>query len=589
MSTTEETSRQPETGPTPETGRTSGTPVITEPELLEMPSIYLASYQFPSGVTGGSSALASTVYPQVIRVGAQPERGRERRRGSPYRARSTGQACASAARSREEESPSERAAREKEKKMHIARIWTAGSSEAGDVELTSDPDLEGEFSKTRATPRAQKAIKQERKEEMDLTRKKSKEKYEKRKLDQHKTLLESYKQKKRELDELYAKKDKELEHAYTEEIELLGQDMERRERDCIRCHRNSLLTTQEDRNAAAKGESSRSQRTRMETATDEEERKRKSRPSLGQNINTLITTELTPAKDKGKGKETLTQVPKGGVLGGILGAPKNTTRFKVEPVQVMSVSGMPGTVVTPLLPPIDLRSTAVPSTNPVTNAQTTHTPPNLRARTSAATSAAAKSTMVPATTATTASTAANASSITTNTVSRAGRKAVRVLSRSAGGQPGDDSSSSSSDSDYKRMNQGEKDAYKKAKREYKAKADNKEKRQALRDKLEKLKLSGYQTKLPTVYDGVVDYEVYELFMWEVRNWVEDTGFMQEEVMKHVKGFLKGRASQFYMTHIASFTDCYTLDLFFSELDKYCFLPDMKARIRKKFEQLRQTN
>ncbi|KAF8598000.1 hypothetical protein BDV93DRAFT_561782, partial [Ceratobasidium sp. AG-I] len=76
---------------------------------------------------------------------------------------------------------------------------------------------------------------------------------------------------------------------------------------------------------------------------------------------------------------------------------------------------------------------------------------------------------------------------------------------SAGGNPGGgggDSDSSSDDSDYQRMSRDEKRAYKKGKKEY----ERKEERRLQREKIEKLKLSGFKTKLPSSYDGTADYD-----------------------------------------------------------------------------------
>ena len=79
---------------------------------------------------------------------------------------------------------------------------------------------------------------------------------------------------------------------------------------------------------------------------------------------------------------------------------------------------------------------------------------------------------------------------------------------STGGNPGGgggDSGSSSNDSKYRHMNRDKKRAYKLGKKEYQR---NKE-RHIQQEKMEKLKLSGFKTKLPSSYDGTADYDTFE--------------------------------------------------------------------------------
>ncbi|KAH7311183.1 hypothetical protein B0J17DRAFT_585391, partial [Rhizoctonia solani] len=89
-----------------------------------------------------------------------------------------------------------------------------------------------------------------------------------------------------------------------------------------------------------------------------------------------------------------------------------------------------------------------------------------------------------------------------------------------------------------------------------------------KEKLRKLQLSGFKTKLPTTYDGSSDFDRYEQFVYEVQIWVEDTGFKDYEAVKHMKGFLEGKAAVFYMSHVAPEVTKYTLTLVFQELFDY---------------------
>ncbi|QRV79860.1 Transposon Tf2-1 polyprotein [Ceratobasidium sp. AG-Ba] len=157
----------------------------------------------------------------------------------------------------------------------------------------------------------------------------------------------------------------------------------------------------------------------------------------------------------------------------------------------------------------------------------------------------------------------------------------------APGDPDDDSSSSSDDSsgsddNYRNMTPQERDAYKKGKR------DRERSKRKKQRKLEKLKLSGYKTKLPTPYNGKSNYDIYEQFVYEVDTWVQDTGFSDREAIQHIKGFLKDKAATFYMNHVAPNPRKYTMTELWSELFEYCFPPDVKARQRKKFYQTHQS-
>ncbi|EUC54685.1 retrotransposon gag protein, partial [Rhizoctonia solani AG-3 Rhs1AP] len=145
-----------------------------------------------------------------------------------------------------------------------------------------------------------------------------------------------------------------------------------------------------------------------------------------------------------------------------------------------------------------------------------------------------------------------------------------------------DSSSSDDNDDHDNMTPRELDKY--IKKLKKHKKERKEK-----EKLRKLQLSGFKTKLPTTYNGSSDFDTYKQFVYEIETWVEDTGFEDHKAVRHIKGFLKDKAATFYMTHVAPEVSKYTLTLVFQELFDYCFPPDIQARIRRKFNNLSQTD
>ncbi|QRV84578.1 Transposon Ty3-I Gag-Pol polyprotein [Ceratobasidium sp. AG-Ba] len=167
----------------------------------------------------------------------------------------------------------------------------------------------------------------------------------------------------------------------------------------------------------------------------------------------------------------------------------------------------------------------------------------------------------------------------------------------AAGDPDNGSSDSSSsdsdnDSDYRRMSNEEKSAYKKGKKKVAearatARAAEKAAEKAQREKIEKLKLIGYRTKLPMQYDGTPDIEIYEQWHFEMRTFIEDTGLSPEEGVKHSKSFVKGVAAVFFMCHIAMKTKEYTFETFAKALFAHCFLPNVLDQFRHLFHTLRQ--
>ncbi|KDN43022.1 hypothetical protein RSAG8_06345, partial [Rhizoctonia solani AG-8 WAC10335] len=157
----------------------------------------------------------------------------------------------------------------------------------------------------------------------------------------------------------------------------------------------------------------------------------------------------------------------------------------------------------------------------------------------------------------------------------------------SGGDPSDssdssDTSSSDGDKDHNNMNPRELDKYIK-----KLKKKRKERKE--KDKLRRLQLSGFKTKLPTTYNGSSDFDTYEQFVYKVEIWVEDTGFKDPKAVRHIKGFLKDKAANFYMSHVATEASKYMLTAVFQELFDYCFPPNIQVCIHRKFNNMTQTD
>ncbi|QRW24365.1 Transposon Ty3-I Gag-Pol polyprotein [Rhizoctonia solani] len=127
--------------------------------------------------------------------------------------------------------------------------------------------------------------------------------------------------------------------------------------------------------------------------------------------------------------------------------------------------------------------------------------------------------------------------------------------------PSDSSRSSScsdSNNDFNNMS-----LHKLAKYIKKLKKKNKERKE--KEKLRKLQLSRFKTKLPTTYNGLNNFDTFKQFVYKVETWQEDTGFEDYKAVRHIKSFLKDKAANYYMLHVAPDVTQYMLTLVFQGL------------------------
>ncbi|CUA74881.1 Transposon Ty3-G Gag-Pol polyprotein [Rhizoctonia solani] len=112
----------------------------------------------------------------------------------------------------------------------------------------------------------------------------------------------------------------------------------------------------------------------------------------------------------------------------------------------------------------------------------------------------------------------------------------------------------------------------------------------LKRKFKRQARSGYKAQAPKTYKGdEPDIEEYDQFLFDYDNWVVETGLSSEEAVQNVSRFLGGKAGRWYMAKIApnlgktkyKMKDVYKL------MYQYCFPPDFKEKIRKKYEGLTQ--
>ncbi|KAF8597466.1 hypothetical protein BDV93DRAFT_452832 [Ceratobasidium sp. AG-I] len=107
--------------------------------------------------------------------------------------------------------------------------------------------------------------------------------------------------------------------------------------------------------------------------------------------------------------------------------------------------------------------------------------------------------------------------------------------------------------------------------------------------MEKLQRSSFKAKLPTPYQGQESLDDFELWDYEVDQWLEDTGFKGRTAVRHLGSFLRGKAARWFMDFVAPEPESYTMDTLKVALFQYCFKPDLREQLRRDFKFARQGN
>ncbi|KAG8725987.1 hypothetical protein FRC11_001065, partial [Ceratobasidium sp. 423] len=159
-------------------------------------------------------------------------------------------------------------------------------------------------------------------------------------------------------------------------------------------------------------------------------------------------------------------------------------------------------------------------------------------------------------------------------------------SSSSGSSSSSDSPSSSSSSSSSESSGGNAESSKAARR--RRKRQKKSQKKAER-KYKKLK-SGWKAKQPTVYNGVANFDVFEQWVFEVDLWMHDTGFKKLEAVRHVGGFLTGKAASWYMNEVATNLREYKwMWKLYQGLFEHCFPFNYKQTLRERFHKAVQGN
>ncbi|KAF8749784.1 hypothetical protein RHS01_09845 [Rhizoctonia solani] len=174
------------------------------------------------------------------------------------------------------------------------------------------------------------------------------------------------------------------------------------------------------------------------------------------------------------------------------------------------------------------------------------------------------------------------------------RNCAQSETRPAGtpSDPDDDrsESSSSSSSDSESSNNEDEPRGNPNRQIMKLLADLKKENKKLKRKMKDRARSGYKAQTPKTYKGEEpDIEAYEQFLFEYNTWIREAGLSRDESVRGICRFLDGKASKWYMSKIAPNLDRvrYEIRDIYSQLYQYCFPPDFKEKLRKKYESLTQ--
>ncbi|KAJ7213423.1 hypothetical protein GGX14DRAFT_618637 [Mycena pura] len=134
---------------------------------------------------------------------------------------------------------------------------------------------------------------------------------------------------------------------------------------------------------------------------------------------------------------------------------------------------------------------------------------------------------------------------------------------------GSDSSSSESSSDESVVE-----------RRRKAKAARKRNVSQKGQQKRKKALASIKIKKPFVYKGKADLDIFDQWTYQVDNWAELHDLDDAIMVKIMVNFMGGRASQFFMKHVALSRRKWTVKLVYEGLFDYCFPPNFKWQLRE---------
>ena len=94
-------------------------------------------------------------------------------------------------------------------------------------------------------------------------------------------------------------------------------------------------------------------------------------------------------------------------------------------------------------------------------------------------------------------------------------------------------------------------------------------------------LSHVKVNTPPVYSGAANIEALDRWAYAVNGCIEMHALDEEWAVRLVSKFLTGKASTFYMRHVAHHRKRWTMKLLYEGLFDYCFPPNYKSNLRER--------
>ncbi|KAJ7208904.1 hypothetical protein GGX14DRAFT_566600 [Mycena pura] len=100
-------------------------------------------------------------------------------------------------------------------------------------------------------------------------------------------------------------------------------------------------------------------------------------------------------------------------------------------------------------------------------------------------------------------------------------------------------------------------------------------------------LASLKVKSPFIYDGKADLDMFDHWTYEVDTWAELHGIDDAMTVKLMVNFMGGKASRFFMKHIALRRKNWTVKLVYEGLFDYCFPANFKLQLRERLMSAKQ--
>jgi hypothetical protein len=100
-------------------------------------------------------------------------------------------------------------------------------------------------------------------------------------------------------------------------------------------------------------------------------------------------------------------------------------------------------------------------------------------------------------------------------------------------------------------------------------------------------IPGVKIKAPFTFNGEADLDTFDHWTYAVDSWRDWNGISDRMAVKIMVNFMSGKASKFFMKHIAMRRRDWTVKMVYEALFNYCFPTDFKLQLRDKLTAAKQ--